>query len=519
VFELVNQSGPTLSTTTLQIKNATCGNRNGAITGIRIMNATGTQYIRWIDTAGTTVGTSLDLINIGSGKYRLKYKDAAACDTIVTSYFVVGNDGAINIDTTSIVIKASKCSSPTGSISNLIVYGAESYTWYNASGNQIVSQTVALSTAPSGSYSLTASNSIGCSVTSPVFVIPQTVFSPVTIRSIDSSHAFCDLNNGYIKPNFLTDTSKHSFKWTNLGLGITVSQNSFANQLATGIYSLVAIDTNYCSGEVYRTELKQIGKPDFDYSVMKIADDTCDLGVGQILNIGVTGGAGDYRWAWSKNNITITGNGNSLSKLNNGVYVAKVKDRNGCEVSSNIINIYNKKASLPIPVTDDYFILRNSQAKIDIRNFAAGNYLLFLERTSTMPIATTSTAVITTPPVLADKLYYLQYQKGSCLSDLKPIEVKVFDNSEIRLPNAFSPNNDGINDYWIPEMRGIINKIELRVYNRYGQQIFFTRNVKQGWDGKVDSKLVPMGTYYWLLSAFDHLSKPIYSSGSVTVLR
>ena len=102
-FTVTNLSGPSLNTNTIQITPATCSNYNGSITGIKAENVTGKTFFKWLDSANNTVGNAIDLLNIRPGKYRLKFKDGTACDTIVTAFYVVADIGAITIDTTRLL--------------------------------------------------------------------------------------------------------------------------------------------------------------------------------------------------------------------------------------------------------------------------------------------------------------------------------------------------------------------------------------------------------------------------------
>jgi len=51
-------------------------------------------------------------------------------------------------------------------------------------------------------------------------------------------------------------------------------------------------------------------------------------------------------------------------------------------------------------------------------------------------------------------------------------------------PNSFSPNNDGINDYWLPVMTGVTS-YECKIYDRWGTLIFETNDIEKAWVGDV----------------------------------
>lgn len=92
------------------------------------------------------------------------------------------------------------------------------------------------------------------------------------------------------------------------------------------------------------------------------------------------------------------------------------------------------------------------------------------------------------------------------------VEIKVLQHPEI--PGAFSPNGDGINDYW--NIKYLYPQATVTIYNRYGELVFsFTANTKS-WDGKHNGKQVPAGVYYYLIDPHNGVKR---ISGSIMVLR
>ncbi len=67
------------------------------------------------------------------------------------------------------------------------------------------------------------------------------------------------------------------------------------------------------------------------------------------------------------------------------------------------------------------------------------------------------------------------------------------------MPNAFSPNSDTKNDYYRPAGDGLVKDFTMELYNRWGQKIFVSRDVKNGWDGKLNSKDQPVDTYVYVV--------------------
>lgn len=105
-------------------------------------------------------------------------------------------------------------------------------------------------------------------------------------------------------------------------------------------------------------------------------------------------------------------------------------------------------------------------------------------------------------------------------ADSASMLVKIFKtNPSIFVPTAFTPNNDGKNDFSLPIAVGIAKINYFRIYNRWGQMVFSTSTNGHGWDGKIGG--VPQGTnvFVWLVSAVDFLGKPYFAKGTVTLIR
>jgi gliding motility-associated-like protein len=99
------------------------------------------------------------------------------------------------------------------------------------------------------------------------------------------------------------------------------------------------------------------------------------------------------------------------------------------------------------------------------------------------------------PP--ADARYILKAVSG-CGTSSDTMFVKVY--NDIFIPNAFSPNADGVNDTWNIPALGAYPGFELFIFNRYGQLIFQTKNTPIAWDGTYKGKPCVNGVYTYLLN-------------------
>lgn len=81
------------------------------------------------------------------------------------------------------------------------------------------------------------------------------------------------------------------------------------------------------------------------------------------------------------------------------------------------------------------------------------------------------------------------------------IIIEVREEYRIGLPEAFTPNGDGINDIIKVDGWGIKTLIEFRIYNRWGTEVFYTADINEGWDGYYKDDLQNIDTYSYLINA------------------
>lgn len=102
--------------------------------------------------------------------------------------------------------------------------------------------------------------------------------------------------------------------------------------------------------------------------------------------------------------------------------------------------------------------------------------------------------------------------------DTAMLPVKVLYNCYIAVPTAFTPNGDNRNDYLYPLNAYKATNLEFKVYNRYGQLIFKTKDWTKKWDGAINGEPQGSGVYVWMLTYTHHDTGQKYSLQGTTVL-
>ena len=108
-------------------------------------------------------------------------------------------------------------------------------------------------------------------------------------------------------------------------------------------------------------------------------------------------------------------------------------------------------------------------------------------------------------------------------TDTAYVAITVIDEVLFYVPNSFTPNDDGKNDEFIPVLTAGYDRergYEFRIYNRWGEEVFFSDTPGVGWDGTYQNNAVQNGTYIWYVKFKDSMNNEVYDySGHVNVIK
>ncbi len=133
-----------------------------------------------------------------------------------------------------------------------------------------------------------------------------------------------------------------------------------------------------------------------------------------------------------------------------------------------------------------------------------------------------TTSTLKDPFILynSDKVYnvWLKVINNDGCEDSIQKNVTVKEKENLFVPNVFTPQGDGINDYFTPISFGI-EKINMKIFNRWGGLIFESNNILQGWDGTYNGNACSIGVYFYIIEAVSFSNKEYNIHGTVTLLR
>lgn len=116
-------------------------------------------------------------------------------------------------------------------------------------------------------------------------------------------------------------------------------------------------------------------------------------------------------------------------------------------------------------------------------------------------------------------VYWVEANLLGCLS-VDSLVVGLAKNCPaiIEMPSVFTPNNDGINDRFMPTILENVVYASMIVYDRWGLKLFETQEIEDGWNGKYLGSICSDGTYYWTVRYLDYFGKTSEIKGVVTIL-
>ena len=115
--------------------------------------------------------------------------------------------------------------------------------------------------------------------------------------------------------------------------------------------------------------------------------------------------------------------------------------------------------------------------------------------------------------------YTVTVKSASGCTGADTIKVWVVNQAAFFMPTAFTPNGDGLNDVFRPVVVGYKSIRSFRIYNRWGQVVYASDNITDGWDGTYNHKHADMGTYFWQINYTDRFGKESYLKGDLTLVR
>ncbi len=228
---------------------------------------------------------------------------------------------------------------------------------------------------------------------------------------------------------------------------------------------------------------------------------------GESITLSATaiGGTSPYTYKWD--NQIPDGPGPHVVKLANSItYQVTVTDAISKQNSGSVSVIVNPKPTvtfgpLPIIPLDTTPIILPSGSPTG--GVYKGNGVL----SNTFDPAKTGSGTF--------PIYYTFTDNNGCKDSSRALMVVKAKEIDIKVPNVFTPNNDGANDIFKIIHSGDFENFSFEIFNRWGNKIYESKDVNFEWDGKNYSD----GVYYWVIKATGKDNQKLEPTGTITLLR
>lgn len=361
--------------------------------------------------------------------------------------------------------------------------GAYTFSWSTSPPRQ----TAAINRLAGGNYSVVVLNGNACPATA-LAILDNPV--PLT-HDVLITNESCARKNGAALINEAGGTAPYTYLWhTIAGSGPT------ASNLAAGSYSLEVKDAHGCADTI-DFAVQNINS--LQVKVDSIIPVSCFGGADGSAIISASGGIGGFTFSWAP----AGGNASTAYDLKAGTYTVTVTDGPGCTGSKTVT----------IPQPRPYKISLGNDTVV-----CPGTKLL-LSPGSFSTYRWQDNSTVAAYDVKHGGTYWVivTNDKGCLASDT----VKVVEEcNDIVFPTAFTPNGDGKNDLFRPlGTLSAVSNFKLSVYNRWGQQVYYSTNPRQGWNGQLNGLLPPTETLVWTAEfSFNNQPVKLYK-GTVILLR
>ncbi|MDR2037572.1 MAG: gliding motility-associated C-terminal domain-containing protein, partial [Bacteroidales bacterium] len=440
--------------------------------------------------------------NLEAGTYWLIITDAGSC-VKTTTYEILepspitsiiqavdptcipGNDGSITLD-------------PTG--------GTPGYTfvWSNGQTSKDIN-----GLSP-GDYSVVISDMNACTGTAIA-----TINQPVALQvgtTVTSNY------NGYGVDCYGRSTGKvdidiqhgrppYTYQWYSEGQQVNIDPLN----IPSGNYEVEIMDHFNCSGK----DNFVITQPEKMRMYATVTDLTCAGGENGSIQVFINGGLTPYKYDWSNGANTAL-----LTHLHSGEYSVRITDNNDCSLDTTIALKQPDFIDVQFDIVESFC---PEIADGEVRAIVSGGtpqYTYYWPQLGA------------TSPNLTDVKsgsYVLEVTDAQDCKVTATVEIGYRSTACLKIPNAFSPNDDGINDRWEImagdpasftryHLRDLYPEVVVEIYSaNWGMLLYRSqKGYPEPWDGKYNGKYLPVNSYFYVIRLRSDI-KPI--TGNVTIIR
>jgi len=451
-------------------------------------------------------------------------------DTIPTVAFC---DSVVNLDLTIIVCEITGVASSTpvmcngtatGSLEFSIGQGTApfTFTYQNIFDSSIIGSGTTdllnnnvIENLPAGTYQIYIADNYGNDVVLIQEVAePEEITATFTASDYSGFNVSCNMDNGMpgadgmLSISLLGGVAPYTYLWSN------GQSSQTATNLSSGIQVVMIEDAAGCEREF----MFDMTAPELLVPNVNFVDPSCDGFESGYINVdGVIGGVGPYQFAIGGINYATD---TIFEGLVEGIYQLYVEDVNGCEnwVESSIeapdIPVIGLPDQLEICLGDS-IIINTSLNDIAVQQIIWNNIMSLDCMDCLQPIA---------KPFNDTEYLLTVVSEDDCMTS-DSVNISVIKKRKFYAPNIFSPDQNGINDYFtIYGSVEVASISKLVIFNRWGAVVFETTDIAHsqaelGWDGTFNGEALNPASFAWMADINFIDGETISYGGSISLIR
>ena len=289
------------------------------------------------------------------------------------------------------------------------------------------------------------------------------------------------------------------YQWTD-----DVSFSSVGVNLLAGTYSITGTDPAGCTDNI----IVNLEEPDpIEFEIADIVEPQC-FGFQTVVTIDTAFGGNGPLFQFSVNNGPARPIQGATPVLGGQSALVTVFDSEGCRAEEEII--INQPAEIVVDLGEDIEIQLGESALLEpfVGSILPVDSIVYQPLTNLTCIDSSFCLDVMVAPIESQVYSLTIFDENGC-SGSDDILVEIDRNRNVFVPNAFSPNGDGVNDLFRPFIGpGVANVNFMRVFDRWGELVFSTDDLPvflptdlddSGWDGTLNGQLMNPGVYVYII--------------------
>jgi gliding motility-associated-like protein len=429
-----------------------------------------------------------DLTGITAGDYTITVTDQNGCD-IQTVISVSEPVSALAVST---VARDVSCfGSTTGSIEANVTGGTTpySYSWSNGETQEDIDSLGA------GTYTLTVTDANGCTAFTGATINQPSELDVIINITDPSCYGY---SNGQVVLDITGGIQPYYFNWGNQNDILLNNPSETIDSIVTGEYLVRVTDENGCVFE----ELIFVDEPSpFEFQAV-VDDVTCFEGADGAIDLTLTGGTTPYTVDWN-NGLT----GEDIAGLTSDNYSFLATDDQGCIIRSSLFVDQPDEIGITydmVPVS----CVDQSDAAIFISTYGG---------TAPYTYDWSNNTFGQNLEDVGPGFYELIVTDVNNCSNNFEFDIISSEEECLVIPNTFTPNGDLYNDTWVLENLHLYPNNTVKIFNKWGNEIFSSQGEYDPWDGTHNGKALPAGVYYYIIIlSNEEVNK---YTGNITIVR